>query len=411
MPPGEEAHALEECFNGLKHFFELNALLKALHKYRFIKSPVISRQMRFIKTVNAIIKLRTILIAMKNYVSANFKYYKDSQAKGEIGHVQRSFLKNKNVIEEFSKNNFSSNNDILKEYQNQIKFAETQKGKKFQKNANTFLDCVLSLSEEQFDELKETSFDYQSDMRECLNDYAKRVEEKTGFKSLGWVFHADEGHYNEEQKRYVMNYHAQMIFLNYNFETKKQPLRDLQKRGNESVWSKLQDDAELSFKKIGFKRGESKENTKKEHLEKDQFIFEKNRVAIDEVNSILEKAQLLETRIENLNKAKNIVDKFIEQMQKSSLFLSIQKKIEASNPKFYEHCKSTFTTVYDLLFSSSNEIVELKNELVRCVEVDSESNKEKNLSTIEKLFFSDAVKDESHHQKQKIKAGMKNGLL
>ena len=41
MPPGEEAHALEECFNGLKHLFELNALLKALHKYRFIKPHII----------------------------------------------------------------------------------------------------------------------------------------------------------------------------------------------------------------------------------------------------------------------------------------------------------------------------------------------------------------------------------
>lgn len=364
--------------------------------------------MRFVKTANAIIKLRTRLIAMKNYVSANFKYYKDSQAKGEIGHVQRSFLKNKNVIEEFSTNNFSSNNDILKEYQNQIKLAKAQKGKKFQKNANTFLDCVLSLSEAQFEELKETSLDYQSDMRECLNDYAKRVEEKTGFKSLGWVFHADEGHYNEDQQRYVMNYHAQMIFLNYNFETKKQPLRDLQKRGNESVWSKLQDEAELSFEKLGFRRGENKENTKKEHLEKDRFIFEKNRVAIDEVNSVLEKAQLLETRIENLNKAKNIVDKFIEQIQRSSLFLSIQKKVEASNPKFYEHCKSTFTTVYELLFSSSSETIKLKDELVRFVETGSENEKDKNLSTIEKLFFSNTSQDSSRPNQ---KGGMKNGLL
>lgn len=365
--------------------------------------------MRFIKTANAIIRLRTMLIAMKNYVSANFKYYKDSQAKGEIGHVQRSFLKNKNVIEEFSKNNFSSNNDILKEYQNQITLAEAQKGKKFQKNANTFLDCVLSLSEAQFDELKETSFDYQSDMRECLNDYAKRVEEKTGFKSLGWVFHADEGHYNEVQKRYVMNYHAQMIFLNYNFETKKQPLRDLQKRGSESVWSNLQDEAELSFAKVGFQRGESKENTKKEHVEKDQFIFEKNRLAMDKINGVLEKTELLETRIENLSKAKSIVDKFIEQMQKSSLFLSVQKKIEAFNPKLYEYCKSTFTTVYGLLFSSSSEIAELKNELVQFVETDSGDKKDKNLSTIEKLFFSDMKPDELHHNK--IKGGVKNGLL
>lgn len=356
--------------------------------------------MRFIKAVNAIIKLRTKLATMKNYVSANFKYYKDSQAKGEIGHVQRSFLKNKNVIEGFSKNNFSSNNDILKDYQSQIKLAEAQKGKKFQKNANTFLDCVLSLSEAQFNDLKETSLDYQSDMRECLNDYAKRVEEKTGFKSLGWVFHADEGHYNEEQKRYIMNYHAQMIFMNYNFETKKQPLRDLQKRGSESIWSNLQDEAELSFKKIGFKRGESKENTKKEHFEKDQFVFEKNREAIDRINSILEKADLLESRIENLNKAKNIVDEFTKQMQKSSVFLSIQQKVEASSPKFYEYCKNTFKSVYELLFTSS-DIQNLKKDIELYSK--QENDKDNDISAIEKLFFSNAVIEQPPNKKTNFK--------
>lgn len=347
---------------------------------------------------------------MKNYVSANFKYYKDSQAKGEIGHVQRSFLKNKNVIEEFSKNNFSSNNDILKEYQNQVKLAEAQKGKKFQKNANTFLDCVLSLSEAQFNELKETSFDYQSDMRECLNDYAMRIEEKTGFKSLGWVFHADEGHYSEEQKRYVMNYHAQMIFLNYNFETKKQPLRELQKRGNESVWSKIQDEAQLSFESLGFQRGESKENTKKEHLEKDKFIIEKNREAIERINDVLEKTEALKIRVENLIEAKSIIDKFIKQMQNSSLFLSIQKKIEVSSPKLYEHCKSTFTNVYKLLFSSSFEFYELKDELTIYAKKDNARIADKNLSTIEKLFFSDTIKEETHQQINQ-KKGAKNGIL
>ena len=355
---------------------------------------------------------------MNNYLSANFKYYKDSNAIAEIGHVQRSFAKNKNVIEEFSKDNFSSKFDIFKKYKEQVKLAEEQKKKKFQKNGNMFLDCVLAFSEQQFEDLKRTSFDYQFEMREALDDYAERVKQKTGLTPLGWAFHADEGHYNEVEKRYVMNYHAHLIFLNYNFNTKKQPLRDLQKRGNESVWSKLQDEAQLSFENLGFQRGESKEATNKKHLEKDGFIAQKQEQSLQFLDSVLEKADLLEQQIDEhlkrkakIDEAKKIVDSFVIEIQKSSFARKVLDAVKLKNRSFYDRCGSVFQNVYDLLFKNSDEklehTVEKKKELLEAREKISSA---KNSPFIDKLFDDFRLIDDKRNERVKA-AGFKNVSL
>lgn len=354
---------------------------------------------------------------MKNYVSANFKYYKDSNASAEIGHVQRSFAKNKNVIEEFSKENFSSQFDIFKKYKEQVKLAEEQKKKKFQKNANMFLDCVLAFSEQQFEELKRTSFDYQTEMREALDDYAERVKQKTGLTPLGWAFHADEGHYKEEENRYVMNYHAHLIFLNYNFETKKQPLRDLQKRGNESVWSKLQDDAQSSFENLGFQRGGSKEATNKKHLEKDDFIEQKREQSLQFLDAVLKKTDLLEQQIDEhlqrkakINEAKKIVDSFVIEIQKSSIPQKIISYVKDKNKSFYDRCSAVFQNVYALLFCNSD--VKLENALEKkkeLLEARKKVSSAKSLSSIDKLFDDFRLIDDKRSEIiERRRAGFKN---
>lgn len=351
---------------------------------------------------------------MKNYVSANFKYYKHSNASAEIGHVQRSFAKNKNVIEKFSQDNFSSKFDILTRYKEQVRLAEEQKEKKFQKNSNLFLDCVLAFSEQQFEELKRTSFDYQTEMREALDDYAERVKQKTGLTPTGWAFHADEGHYNEEEKRHVMNYHAHLIFLNYNFETKKQPLRDLQKRGSESVWSKLQDEAQSSFENLGFQRGESKEATNKKHLEKDDFIEQKQEQSLQIIDAVLEKADLLEQQIDEhlqrkakIDEAKKIVDSFVIEIQKSFIAQKIINYVKEKNKGFYDRCSAVFQNVYALLFSNSDEkpenTLEKKKELLKAREKISNV---KNSSPIDKLFDDFRLIDDKRSERRK--AGFKN---
>lgn len=354
---------------------------------------------------------------MKNYVSANFKYYKDSNASAEIGHVQRSFAKNKNVIEEFSRDNFSSNFDIFKKYKEQVKLAEEQKNKKFQKNSNMFLDCVLAFSESQFEELKRTSFDYQTEMREALDNYSERVRQKTGLMPVGWAFHADEGHYNEEEKRYVMNYHAHLIFLNYNFNTKKQPLRDLQKRGNESVWSKLQDEAQLSFENLGFQRGESKKATNKKHLEKDDFIEHKQGQSLQFLDAVLEKADLLEQQLDEhlqrkakIDEAKKLVDAFIGEIKKSSIAQKIISYVKEKNKSFYDRCNAVFQNVYALLFNNSNEklenALEKKKELL---EARGKISGIKNSASIDRIFDDFRLIDDKRSEiSERRKAGLKN---
>lgn len=56
----------------------------------------------------------------KHYCAVNTKYYKDSQASGEIGHVLRSFKQNENCFSTLTKNNFghtfSEHNLNIKQY-------------------------------------------------------------------------------------------------------------------------------------------------------------------------------------------------------------------------------------------------------------------------------------------------------
>lgn len=211
---------------------------------------------------------------MKNYVSFNAKYYKNSNAAGEIGHVQRVFAENTNQIKQFAADNFGCGYNIYDRYKEVFKQVEDIKKKKIQENANTFMDGVLSFSRDQMLEIMQDP-DWKTSFSNHINDFMQDVKEKTGMEPLGWEMHMDEGHKDPETGEYKMNYHAQCIFFNYDFKTNKAPLRDLMGRKGESIWSKLQDTAAQRFEDLGFVRGVSADMTKAKHQEKDDFIASK----------------------------------------------------------------------------------------------------------------------------------------
>jgi len=210
----------------------------------------------------------------KNFVSFNAKYYKNSNAAGEIGHVQRVFAENTNQIKEFAKDNFGCGYNIYDRYKDVFKQVEGIKKKKIQENANTFMDGVLSFSRDQMLEIMKAP-DWKTTFSEHIEQFMQDVKEKTGMEPLGWEMHMDEGHKDPETGEYKMNYHAQCIFFNYDFKTNKAPLRDLMGRKGESIWSKLQDTAGQRFEDLGFVRGVSADMTKAKHKEKDDFIASK----------------------------------------------------------------------------------------------------------------------------------------
>jgi hypothetical protein len=227
---------------------------------------------------------------MKNFVSFNAKYYKNSNASGEIGHVQRAFAKNTNQIVEFAKDNFGCGYNIYDRYKDVFNQVEGIKNKKIQKTANTFMDGVLSFSRDQMMEIMKDP-DWKTSFSDHIEQFMQDVKEKTGMEPLGWEMHMDEGHKDPVTGEYKMNYHAQCIFFNYDFKTNKAPLRDLMGRKGESIWSKLQDTAGQRFEDLGFVRGVSADMTKAKHQEKDDFIASK-QAEIDRLQEELEQRQI-----------------------------------------------------------------------------------------------------------------------
>jgi EAL domain-containing protein (putative c-di-GMP-specific phosphodiesterase class I) len=317
---------------------------------------------------------------MKNYVSFNAKYYKNSNASGEIGHVQRVFATNTNQIVEFAKDNFGCGYNIYDRYKEVFDQVESIKGKKIQKNSNTFMDGVLSFSRDHMLEIMKDP-DWKTSFSNHINDFMQDVKKQTGMEPLGWEMHMDEGHKDPVTGEYKLNYHAQCIFFNYDFKTNKAPLRDLMGRKGDSIWSKLQDTAGKRFEDLGFVRGVSADMTKAKHDEKDDFIASK-QAEIERLQAELAQRQIQQERalkanqelleeaaaatdeilaecneaIDILNKReekkvaenelretiKNNIDQFTEKFNQSSKLRSYVESFSQSFPVFTEALKTTY---------------------------------------------------------------------
>lgn len=317
---------------------------------------------------------------MKNYVSFNAKYYKNSNASGEIGHVQRVFATNTNQIVEFAKDNFGCGYNIYDRYKEVFNQVESIKGKKIQKTANTFMDGVLSFSRDHMLEIMKDP-DWKTSFSEHIEQFMQDVKEKTGMEPLGWEMHMDEGHKDPVTGEYKLNYHAQCIFFNYDFKTNKAPLRDLMGRKGDSIWSKLQDTAGKRFEDLGFVRGVSADMTKAKHDEKDDFIASK-QAEIERLQAELVQRQIQQERalkanqelleeaaaatdeilaecneaIDIMNKReekrvaeselretiKNNIDQFTEKFNNSSKLRSYVESFSQSFPVFTEALKTTY---------------------------------------------------------------------
>lgn len=341
---------------------------------------------------------------MSNFVAVNFKYYKNSQAHGEIGHVMRVFEKNTNAIESLTHENFGSDFDLVAKYDELLAFAKQntkeKTGRAYQdKKANTFLDGVLAFSNEQMLELKKDP-KWKTKMSQHIEQFMLEIEQKTGFMPVGWKFHLDEGTM-EENGNYRLNHHAQLIFMNHDKETGKAPLREFQKRKGDSIWSELQTLAGERFKDLGFVRGVSAEDTHKKHLEKDKYIDKKqesnasaaehvakgiaivseearklywaNRVTAARLTAVSEQLEALESLHTNderydkkftmlsghVSRVKNNFEKLYNNKTSFRMFIS---SIEKTFPRPFKHAKETISAVL-AFFGSEKPKLEYKQKI------------------------------------------------
>ena len=341
---------------------------------------------------------------MSNFVAVNFKYYKNSQAHGEIGHVMRVFEKNTNAIESLTHENFGSDFDLVAKYDELLAFAKQntkeKTGRAYQAaKANTFLDGVLAFSNEQMLELKKDP-NWKAKMSQHIEQFMLEIEQKTGFMPVGWKFHLDEGTM-EENGNYRLNHHAQLIFMNHDKATGKAPLREFQKRKGDSIWSELQTLAGERFKDLGFVRGVSAEDTHKKHLEKDKYIDKKqesnlsasehvergiaivseearklywaNRVNAKRLKDVSEQLEALESLHTNderydkkftmlsghVSRVKNNFEKVYNNKTSFRMFIS---SLETTFPRPFKHAKETISAVL-AFFGSEKPKLEYKKKI------------------------------------------------
>lgn len=341
---------------------------------------------------------------MSNFVAVNFKYYKNSQAHGEIGHVMRVFEKNTNAIESLTHENFGSDFDLVAKYDELLAFAKQntkeKTGRAYQAaKANTFLDGVLAFSNEQMLELKKDP-NWKAKMSQHIEQFMLEIEQKTGFMPVGWKFHLDEGTM-EENGNYRLNHHAQLIFMNHDKATGKAPLREFQKRKGDSIWSELQTLAGERFKDLGFVRGVSAEDTHKKHLEKDKYIDKKqesnlsaaehvergiaivseearklywaNRVnakRLTDVSEQLEALESLHTNDERYDKNFTTLSRHVSRVKNNfenfynnnTSFRKFLNTIEVLYPRPFKHAKETISAVL-AFFGSEKPKLEYKQKI------------------------------------------------
>ena len=268
---------------------------------------------------------------MKNYISVNAKYYKHSNAVGEIGHVIRQFNDNKNSIESLVDENFGDFS-LDSEYKLMLQKFESIKGKRFQKNANTFVDAVIGFSLDQMEELKKQP-DWKNKVSDLMCLFGEDIKREYGLQPVGFNFHCDEAHVDvyggikkDESGRDKMNYHAHFIFINYDPLTRQAPLRKMKK----SDWSKIQDIAGNRFQPLGFERGISKDITGRRHLEKQELI-ENSSSAMKKL-----KDKLLRENIDLTNKNMKLQAKARGLEKENDLLKELNERLKGQVKRWFE---------------------------------------------------------------------------
>ncbi len=266
-------------------------------------------------------------------MSILMEYYKHGSSVGDEKHVKRLINDDENVFKELSHNNFYRE---LKSYDQVRLEHEKAIGKKIAKNANTLIDIVVSFSNDQFQEIVKNNPKYKDDVAGCFRMYMMDIQKKFGFEPLSMNFHMDEGRY--EDGKFINNYHAHVLFYNYDFKKNCAPLRKF--KNNKKAFRFVQDITAKNFESLGFIRGVSKKITKKEHQKKGEFVREVLKKKEEEIKEIGNK-------INNLNQQHSI---YLAEIENRKIIME-KKHDQLRNNSFIEKEKESFKEIQKLIES------------------------------------------------------------
>ena len=142
---------------------------------------------------------------------------------------------------------------------------------------------------------------------EDLKCYAEAVHQRFGITPLQIFIHCDEGHYEgkDEGKVWKPNYHAHIVWDWINHETGKSW------KLNQADMRELQT---IAAETLQMERGKSKSETGKEHLERNDFIIEKQK----------REAELAEIRLHEAESECEKLEDKVEQAKAEAMSLDTQ---------------------------------------------------------------------------------------
>lgn len=184
-----------------------------------------------------------------------------------------------------------------------------------------------------------------------------------GLEVIGFQRHTDEGWIDRTGKaHYNIHYHCQ--FFNMDFSKDKTVLRNLRRKD----WEDMQDIAQASFQKhnLDFIRGESKELTGKEHLERFEYIITKKLEELNALSALIQTEQkqfetlqhkvtknsnmykLISTNLKNLqnkqSETQKAHDKISKLLEEKKLEVQIVEESIENHNKWLEETKKGIKT-------------------------------------------------------------------
>jgi hypothetical protein len=194
------------------------------------------------------------------------------------------------------------------------------------------VELVISISEEKAKEYLNSGVD----IKEGFRQYVKNLEKDFGLKSLNLSFHFDEG-YIDKDNIVHHNIHAHLIGFNHSFFTKKSILSNFEKKD----FRKLQTLAQNSFREVGldFKRGVSKLKSKKNHLDRNDYILQKQAKELKQMAlQLAQRNKEIKDIYSTINKQKQLLLELRKQFENDSniyKMLSVNINILKSEDKKY----------------------------------------------------------------------------
>jgi len=306
----------------------------------------------------------------KKFIAARSQFFKNSNASGEMAHVDRLFKENVNAFSEYTKYNFGSDFKLYDRYKELHQ--QRNEIRKSRKDSTTFVDVnlIFSLDQWEFLEEKYSPENLRKGMKKMMDDYLLKMKKEFGLEPIGYKFHLDEGHikqfeaYQNQQDRLakglvpageklieksdlIRNIHAHVLFYNFDFEKKISPWRKISKKQT----SQMQDIAHECFKRAGFERGISKEITQKKNKTKEQLVA-------DKLQEQQEKIEQLEAEKAELQKEVITLTKDKEELKTDNLFLKQQNNaLKASLSRLFEDFKGKLGSLVKTLLKRDYERV------------------------------------------------------